>query len=299
MRLGSIDVLNQPKIIKTAGAFKMKSEAILDYVIVNGEKIKTGDFDYEKAKKYPGIYEVVRVIDGVPLFVEKHLERFRSSSMLLGHEINVDDSRLIDNIKALSEINDCKNGNVKIIINNLDKSSQDTYVFFIKSSYPTPSQIEEGVPVILYFGERHTPNAKTTDLSLREKINMKLAETGAYEALLVSKDNTITEGSRSNVFFVKGDKLYTSPTKKVLPGVTRGYILDICRDLNYEVIEESITLSFIKDIYGLFITGTSPQVLPVSMIDKRSIPSASNVIIRKIRETYEKAVEDYVKHGKP
>lgn len=273
----------------------MKSDAILDYVIVNGEKIKTVDFDFEKAKKYPGIYEVVRVIDGVPLFVEKHLGRFRSSSRHLGYEVTINDSDLTGYIKTLSEINDCKNGNVKIIINNLDNINQDNYLFFIKSSYPTQSQVENGVSVMLYFGERHNPNAKSTDFSLREKINEEIAKKGVYEALLVSRDNTITEGSRSNVFFVKGEKVYTSPVSAVLPGVTRGYIMEICKGLNYEVIERPITLDFIEDIDGLFITGTSPQVLPVSMIDDKSIPSASNNIIRSIREAYEKAVEDYIK----
>jgi len=272
----------------------LKNDIIKDYIIHNGQTVRVDEFDYTETKKTPGIYEVIRIIDGVPLFMERHLSRFKSSSRLLGFQLQLNDDVLIKYIKELIKINNCKYGNVKIIINNLDNPVQDNYVFFMKSSYPAQSQIDNGVPVVLYYGERSNPNAKSTELSMREKVNQEISSHGAYEALLVNKNNEITEGSRSNVFFVKDNTVYTSPSKNVLQGVTRGYILEICENLDIKVIETPVNVDFLSEADGLFITGTSPQVLPVSCVDNIKFSSAGNGIVRQIREAYENLVQEYV-----
>ena len=51
-----------------------------------------------------------------------------------------------------------------------------------------------------------------------------------YEVLLVNRDGVITEGSRSNVFFIKSGEVYTPPTDAVLPGVTRTMIIRILEE---------------------------------------------------------------------
>lgn len=272
----------------------MENGIIKDYMVYNGNTVSVKDFEYDRTRKFPGVYEVIRIIDGVPLFVEKHISRFKSSAKLLGFEIQVTDAVLIEHIRKLIDSNKCNAGNVKIIINNLDKPVQDNYLFFIKSKYPTSTDIENGVPTILFYGERNNPNAKTTDLSLREKINLEISKNNVYEALLVNRDNEITEGSRSNVFFVKNDKLFTSPAKDVLPGVTRGCIMDICTDLRYEVSEKTVNVDSLGEIDGLFITGTSPQVLPISYVDDIKYSSSTNLIINEIRKAYENLVKDYI-----
>lgn len=276
----------------------MEKEIASVYILYNGQPIETDKFDYTKTKKYPGVYEVIRVIDGVPLFTERHFIRFRSSAKLLGFQLNVSDKILLDQMSKLINVTNNKNGNIKIIINNLDKPEPDTYVYFMKHKYPTKDEILHGVPVTLFHGERNNPNAKTTDLAIREKINEKIKTLGAYEALLVNKNNEITEGSRSNIFAVKGTTVYTPPTKSVLPGVTRGYIMDICKELKREVVESPISLNMLHNLDGLFLTGTSPQVLPISSVDEVPFESASNPVIREIREAYESLVAKYVSERK-
>ena len=83
----------------------------------------------------------------------------------------------------------------------------------------------------LYFGERENPNAKIINLSFREKVNKKIREKNAYEAILVDRKGYITEGSKSNIFMIKDNMLLTSPVKAVLPGVTRGEIIDIAEEV--------------------------------------------------------------------
>jgi branched-chain amino acid aminotransferase len=276
----------------------MSGDIIGDYVIHNKKAVNADDFDYSLTSKYPGIYEVIRIIDGVPLFLEKHLERFRSSSNLLGYDIKEPDESIKETIKNLLDANKLKVGNIKLVINSLDKSPQDSYAFVIKSRYPSKEEINNGVPAVLFSAERSNPNAKTTDLKIREKINQKISESNAYEAILVNKNGEITEGSKSNIFFIKGESIYTSPIKDVLPGVTRGYVLDICKSLGLNIHEAAVNTDFLNECDGLFLTGTSPQVLPISSVDGKTFLSPGNAVITSIRKAYENLVENYIKDNK-
>lgn len=274
--------------------FILNDELIKDYIINNDQTIKASDFDYNVTRTFPGVYEVIRIIDSVPLFFEKHASRFRSSARLLGFELSLKDECLKTYIDELIRINDCSFGNVKIVINNLGRSDEQCYVFFVRSKYPEKSEIENGVHVILYYGERNNPKAKTTDLALRDKINLEIANHGAYEALLVNKHGEITEGSKSNLFFVKGEDVYTPPAENVLSGVTRGYIMEICEKISGKIHETPISTGMLRDFDGLFLTGTSPQVLPISSVDDMKFSSPYNPVITQIRNAYSDMVNQYI-----
>ena len=272
----------------------VKNEIIMDYIIYNGKTVKTIDFDYCLIGSSPAVYEVIRIIDGVSLFLEKHLSRFNASSKLLGFELSIDDKALSEYIKELVKINKIESGNVKIVMNNLNSTIQNSYVYFIASKYPTKDEIANGVPTIFFHGERDNPNAKIISASFRNRVNEEIVKHSAYEALLVNRNDEVTEGSRSNYFAVKSDIIYTPPVESVLPGITRGYILDICHDLNMHVVQQSVKLDFLTSVDGLFISGTSPQVLPVSCVNNIKFSSGSNKIIINIREQYEKLVKEYI-----
>jgi branched-chain amino acid aminotransferase len=129
-------------------------------------------------------------------------------------------------------------------------------------------------------------------------VNKKLEENDAYEALLVNNRGEITEGSRSNLFFVVHGKIYTAPAEDVLIGITRKYILEACNNLRLEVIEQPIPFSMLDYAEGAFITGTSPKVLPIAAIEERELASASNVIVRSILTEYDKILDLYIRKHK-
>ena len=88
---------------------------------------------------------------------------------------------------------------------------------------------------ILFFAERKDPESKVINHKLRSSIYHKLIHEGGYEALLVNENNLITEGSRSNIFFLKGETLVTAPDNVILNGITRKHILEICRENKIKV----------------------------------------------------------------
>jgi Branched-chain amino acid aminotransferase/4-amino-4-deoxychorismate lyase len=131
-------------------------------------------------------------------------------------------------------------------------------------------------------------------LSFRERVEKVIAENTAYEAILVNNEGYITEGSKSNIFMVQGDTVITAPVELVLPGVTRKVIIDVlkCNGIPFE--ERKVHFSEIDKIDGLFISGTSPKVLPVRRIGNTEFKSSSNEVIQRIMKAYDDNIRDYI-----
>lgn len=277
---------------------KKQQEVAKDYFLYNGDVFPSKEFDIEKTIVYPSVYEVIRVVGGVPLFFEEHINRLWSSIKLLGYEQPYDNATIKEHILKLLEINKCYNYNVKIIINALDLEKPNLFVYYVVSNYPAAKLYKRGIHTILYEAERDNPNVKVIAASFRDKVNKSIKNAGAYEALLVNNKGEITEGSRSNVFFVKGNTFYTAPAKDVLVGITRSRIIQLCLGLGYEVAEEPVSVDFLENIDGLFLTGTSPKVLPIATIDNRKYNSTENSAVKAVLDAYNKLIDDYIDKNK-
>jgi branched-chain amino acid aminotransferase len=118
-----------------------------------------------------------------------------------------------------------------------------------------------------------------------------LIHESAYEAILVNEMDQITEGSRSNIFFVKNDKLITAPDNLILNGITRKYVIQICKENKIDVVFECVRASEIRNYDAAIMTGTSPMVLPYSCINEVSF-SIKLPVIEILRSLYLQKAED-------
>jgi branched-chain amino acid aminotransferase len=143
---------------------------------------------------------------------------------------------------------------------------------------------------ILFFAERKDPESKVINHKLRSSIYHKLIVEGGYEAVLVNEHNLITEGSRSNIFFLKGKSLVTAPDNVVLNGITRKYVLQICDENEISVEFSCVDVNDIKNYDAVFMTGTSPMVLPFCCIGD-SLFNVNLPVIEKLRSLYLKKAE--------
>ncbi len=236
------------------------------------------------------IYEVLRVMDGKPIFLESHLKRMENSFNLINEKFTLSYEKISDRIEALIKNEKKINGNIKITYGVNEKILN---VFFVEHSYPSEEMYENGVETILYFGERENPNAKIINDNFREKVNKEIKDKGVYEAILVDKNGYITEGSRSNIFMVKDNAILTSPVKAVLPGVTRGEIIEIAQKLQIQVKEIEYSYSDIDKLDGIFISGTSPKVLPIRKVNGIKL-NPNNDLIRKLMKEYDDEITRYI-----
>ncbi len=228
--------------------------------ILNGELLSSDQFDNSLVYEGDSIYEVIRMVKGNPVFFHDHMERLITSTKIQQKELLAVISVLRRDIIKLVKTERKKESNLKIVF-NYNQDSDHYLVYFIEPIYPSEEQYKKGVKGILFYAERKDPESKVINHKLRSSIYHKLILEGGYEALLVNEENCITEGSRSNIFFLKGNVLTTAPDDTILNGITRKHILEICREHKIKVRFQCVNVDSIGDYDAVFMTGTSPMVL--------------------------------------
>lgn len=240
----------------------------------------------------PPVYEVIRLIDGIPLFFEEHMKRMEHSLKMIGEIERLPSKKILEGIQSLVLKTNIRDNNVRIEIGR-DQNRVFTWtLYLVVSYYPSTIEYENGVKTVTYKVERLNPHAKIFRTEFAVKINQLRKERDAFEVILVNHEENVTEGSRSNLFFIKGDKVYTAKTDDVLEGITRSKILDIIRELQIEIVEKDIALDTLSTYEACFLTGTSINILPISTIDHIVYVSPQHTLMTKIL----KALKQYVQN---
>lgn len=264
--------------------------------IKNNQKMEKDELSPDFIEQGISLYEVLRVIEGVPLFLEQHLERLKNSARLTNLVLPLNDKEIGQRLQDLARSNQVENGNIKFVINYPEAGKPaDFYAYFVEHDYPTKEVYQKGVKTVLVHVERPNPNAKVDRADYRNAVDEAKRRTDSYEALLVDREGNVSEGGRSNLFMVKGDVVYTAPADKVLKGITRQMVLTACQNQGYQVVEKEISLEEMLNMDAIFISSTSPKVLPVSQVDDKIINSGSNKVIQDIMAGYDAIIDDYIK----
>ncbi len=275
------------------------AECISDFYIKNNKLLKKATFDNHLILNHKSLYTVIRIINGVALFWEAHYERLIKSSEKAELPIWLNKSEIKSKINQLISSNSFLNGNIKLVFNfsNDSEDKRNFAAYYCLHHYPNKELYANGISTITLDAERINPNIKLINQNLREITNKLIKEKNVYEIILVDRKGNITEGSRSNIFMMKNDEIITPPVKDVLPGITRACVLKICESLNLKVSEKKIHKSQISELDGVFISGTSPKILPVNKIDNFTFTS-ENILLHKIMKEYDNIISDYIESNK-
>ncbi len=269
-------------------------DAILKYYLEDGHIEEISNYTVDSKEKGRIIYEVIRVVNGVPLFYEDHLKRLELSFRLMNKPFSYKYDKIKDYLISLIKANKVEVGNIKL---TFDIKTDTMKVFSIKHNYPDSDMYNKGVKTILYHGERTNPNAKVVDNNFREKVTEEIIKSNAFEAILVNNNGYITEGSKSNIFMIKDETLYTSPLEEVLPGVTRGRIIALAKKNGVKFEEKNINYKDIKDFDAIFISGTSPKILPIECINEVKM-DVKNKLMRDLMQIFDEEINLYIEKFK-
>lgn len=270
------------------------SDCLHTYFIRNSMEVPVSLWDKSIHNSGKSIYEVIRVIEGVPLFLDDHLERFTNSLNLSGLKSGMSTREISLALKKLIKINEVSLGNIMFMFHYTGGHVEPLFLaWFIPHFYPSENEYLNGVRLILFHAERENRQAKVLNPELREIIRQKVVAEGAYEALLVDRDGYITEGSKSNFFALKNRILYTAPAEEVLLGITRKYIFEICRLTGIDIREEKVHESMLSDYDACFVSGTSPKILPASRIDRTEF-NTQNQVLKTIMHEYDELIKEYL-----
>lgn len=238
------------------------------------------------------IYEVIRILEGTPLFFHEHYQRFADTAASRGTPDVPSKGDFRDQLDAFLQATGQANFNIKVIF---EADTGDLYIFENPSTYPDQALYQRGIAVELMAYQRQDPNAKITNPDLTQQANDLKQQTGAYEVLLVDPKGLITEGSRSNVFFIKDGTVLTPPLQSVLPGVTRRLILLTCQAMGIPAVEREIDSMDLPGLAGAFISGTSPKILPIRRIGDLELPSADLPLLKELMAGFDRTIQNDLK----
>lgn len=253
-------------------------------VFLNGKWLKAKDAKtdlYAQTLHYGnGVFEGIRSYnteDGVKIFKAKeHYERLLYSANKMHIKLNYTSDQLIDLTYELLEKNNLKDAYIRPLVYlgaNMSLQPTDEVNVFLcawewgkylgsdllnimTSSYqrPNPKSCHVDAKVV-----GHYTNSILATTEAKQK--------GFDEALLLDANGNVAEGPGANFFYEKDGVLYTSPLGNILPGITRATVLELAKELKFEVVEKYFTPEEVKGADGAFFTGTAAEVAGIGSLD--------------------------------
>lgn len=230
-----------------------------------------------------GVYEVICVWDGRPVDYAAHLKRLTRSLKELKIAAPMSWRALTVVIKEIVLRNRLSQGIIYIQINRgvaprahpFPPSVRPSVIVTAKQfSGPSEAAARKGAKVVtapdIRWGRR---DIKSVALLPNILAKQRAAEAKAFEAVLLTPDNGVTEASASNVWIVARNKtIVTHPaTEVILGGITRATMMKVARDAGYKIEERAFTLKEMQSAKEVFLTGTTTFVMPVVQIDDRPV----------------------------
>jgi len=243
-----------------------------------------------------GVYEVIRVYNGVPFTMREHLERLEKSAEAIRLTMNYTVEQFEELIREGLQKSGLKEASVYLQVTrgiatrihsfpDVPSSTSMT----IREAKPLPQEYRDNGTKALLLEDERWKNCYIKSLNLLPNVLAKrtAADQGCFEAILV-RDGLVTEGSSCNVFAIKDGTIYTAPaTHKILHGITRAKLLELAAKMDIPVVEEEFTPDFLKSADEVFLSSTSMEAMPVVQIDDTQIGNGKpGTITNRLAEAY-------------
>jgi branched-chain amino acid aminotransferase len=251
-----------------------------------------------------GVFEGIRCYDtpqGPSVFrLHDHLERFANSAKLLYMQLPYSP----DELRAVCKELICTNGLPSCYLRplafygfgELGVAARENPVEVVIMSWPWGTYLGDdgllnGIRAKVSSWQRIGPNviphvAKATGVYLNSMLAVTEANNGGYdEAIMLTHDGYVADGSGENIFVVRDGVLYTPDLSAgILPGLTRDTIIQIAQDLGYTVVEKNLIRSDLHIADELFMCGTAAEVTPICEID--DIVIGVGPVTKEIQKAY-------------
>jgi len=251
-----------------------------------------------------GVFEGIRCYDtarGPAIFrLPDHLRRLHDSAKLLYMEVPFSVEELRAACHELVAVNGLPECYLRPLAfygyGELGVHTRGNNVEVVVMSWPWAPYLgeqgqREGIRAMVSSWNRVGPNtiphvAKATGIYLNSMLAVHEAARAGYdEAILLTGEGFVADGSGENVFVIK-DGVISTPdlSASILPGITRNTIIQIAQDLGYTVVETQLIRTDLYLADEVFMTGTAAEVTPIRAVDDHEL--GVGPITRELQETY-------------
>ena len=251
-----------------------------------------------------GIWEGLRLHRGTLLFLERHLDRLYWGAERIWLDIGMDRETLTREIRRTLDTNGMRDGaHLRVMVTRGEKAApnQDprnalgkpTIAIVAEYKLPNPNIVTRGLSLFT-SSIRCTP-AEMFDMRLNSHSRLNLItalleaiDAGADEALMLDPHGFVSSCNATNFFFVEHGTVKTSRGDYCFNGVTRGNVIQLCRDHGVPLELGNFTLDDVHHADEAFVTGTFGGLTPVRTIDSHELPMPlPGPVTQRLRAVYE------------
>ena len=254
-----------------------------------------------------GAFETCRAYGGTVFLWDRHLDRLEATCETLGMSAAVPDD-LGDRVRETLAANGMAEAYVRVSITrgvqpgtlSPAETVDPTVVVYVK---PLPRGGLDSEPIwdgpacvesveTRRISDRALPvDAKTHNYlnGILARLELRERDSDADEALMLDGDGYVAEGTTSNVFFVEDGTLKTPQNGTILPGITRGVVIEAAESMDIPIETGRYELSQLSGAEESFLTNTTWELRPIETLDGTSI--GGGPITDRLREAYDDRVE--------
>lgn len=258
---------NQNTLVYLNGEFVKASQAGIDLF---GQSLHYGYGAFEGLRAYS-------THNGTRIFkAEAHFDRLRKSCEAISLPYVWNNRTLIEDSYALLEANNLRSAYIRPLVfsgSNMHLTSATQSSIMIAAWEWGPYLGQNLIRVNISGIQR--PNPKSFPIEAKasgQYINSILASSDALrqgfdEALMLDQDGFVAQASSENLFIEKDFKIYTPPVESVFPGITRRTVINICKQLGFDIIEKKLTIQDIYNADSAFLSGTAAEIIGIKQVD--------------------------------
>lgn len=220
-------------------------------------------------------FDYLRTVNGKPLFIEDHLDRFYASAQAMRLPISKTKEELTGIINELIKKSGLSQAGIRLILTG--GYSPDAYnpvkpnllITCNPQTLPSVEDVEKGISIITYEYQRDLPQIKNINYMMAVWLQSIIKEKKA-EDVLYYRNNILTEFPRANLFIVTKDNALVTPAENILLGITRKKLIGLAIDF-IKVEERNISK---EELYGakeIFMCSTTKRILPIIKVDEIKI----------------------------
>lgn len=251
-----------------------------------------------------GVWEGLRVHEGRIAFLDRHLDRLEEGAKALDYDLGLTRRELTAALYETLDANGMREGDgvhIRLMTTRGLKATpyQDprvtispaTIVILPEWKRPDPAVAEKGLSLFTVHVRRGYPDVQDQKLNSHSKINcitacIQATKAGADEALMLDPHGFVATCNSTHFFIVRKGEVWTSTGDYCLGGVTRGVIIELCRDAGIPVFEKNFTLTQVYSADEAFTTGTFAGLVPVTEVDGRQISAARGPMVERLQRLY-------------
>lgn len=250
-----------------------------------------------------GVFETFRLQRDRCVFrFDRHLARLADGARTLGIHLAATADEFAGAATALAKRNDLEDARIRLTLLATDGrssgGSDGTIVMQARAATDYPDKMyRQGVSAIISTARRDetSPLAgiKSTNLLASDLTRAEARAEGAFEAILLSTQGAVAEGSMTNLFIVRAGHILTPPVGDgALPGITRQAIIDLARKASLPIAERSFGPGDLSAADEAFLTNAVAGVLPLVRINDAPIGTGTpGLVTQAVRALYTTAVE--------